>query len=199
VIEFLLARPKIDTAAARVLEVAATEQPTYDHVGSTLDPAAWPGHDPFERSRIVGHGPAAFEAAIDGLRAWACHRGVRARVHPAGAPLVVGTTVVVELPVGPVRVLVPNRIVAVIDDPTRFGFAYGTLPGHEERGEEGFIIEIAPDGTVTATVRVDAIPGSRAARLMGPAVTAASHVAVGRYLAALAHHVAATRPANGSD
>ena len=32
-------------------------------------------------------------------------------------------------------------VVYVIDEPRRFGFAYGTLPDHVERGEERFLIE----------------------------------------------------------
>ena len=36
------------------------------------------------------------------------------------------------------------RIVYVVDEPgpvQRFGFAYGTLPGHAESGEERFVVE----------------------------------------------------------
>jgi uncharacterized protein (UPF0548 family) len=33
------------------------------------------------------------------------------------------------------------RIVHVVDEPRRFGFAYGTLPDHVESGEERFIVE----------------------------------------------------------
>ena len=34
------------------------------------------------------------------------------------------------------------RIVYVVDTPTRYGFAIGTLPGHLERGEERFLVEL---------------------------------------------------------
>jgi uncharacterized protein (UPF0548 family) len=184
-----LARRNIDEAAARIVEAGAGDEPTYDHVRSTIDQVRWPDRHPFVRSRVVGHGPADFAAAVEGLREWVCHRGIRARVHPADAPIAVGATVAVELPLGPVRIVVPNRIVAVLDEPARFGFAYGTLPGHEERGEEGFVVELTADGAVTATVAVDAVPASRAARLAGPAVTLVQHIAVGRYLAAWAAYV----------
>jgi len=40
------------------------------------------------------------------------------------------------------------RIIYVIDEPQRFGFAYGTLPGHVELGEERFSIEQTEDGSV---------------------------------------------------
>ena len=37
------------------------------------------------------------------------------------------------------------RIVYVIDEADRFGFAYGTLTEHVERGEERFTVEFHPD------------------------------------------------------
>ena len=40
------------------------------------------------------------------------------------------------------------RIVYVIDESQRFGFAYGTLPGHVEMGEERFLIERTEDDSV---------------------------------------------------
>jgi uncharacterized protein (UPF0548 family) len=40
------------------------------------------------------------------------------------------------------------RVVYVIDEPERFGFAYGTLPNHIERGEERFLIERQSDDSV---------------------------------------------------
>jgi hypothetical protein len=33
-------------------------------------------------------------------------------------------------------------------DRVRLGLAYGTLPGHPERGEESFVIELLDDGQV---------------------------------------------------
>jgi len=35
-----------------------------------------------------------------------------------------------------------------MDEPQRFGFAYGTLPGHIERGEERFLLEMSDDDSV---------------------------------------------------
>lgn len=55
-----------------------------------------------------------------------------------------------------------DRVVAVVDEPDRWGFAYGTLPGHIEVGEEAFVVEHRLDGAVvvrvTATAHV-ALPG----------------------------------------
>ena len=40
----------------------------------------------------------------------------------------------VAAPIGPLTAVAVCRIVAVVDEPDRYGFAYGTLPGHTERG-----------------------------------------------------------------
>ena len=172
-----------------LLDRAAREEVTYDHVGSTLHPERWPARNPHVERLVLGDGPATFAAAVHGLRNWACQPGIGALVHPATAHLVVGETLLVVLAIGPVRVIVPDRIVEVIDEPLRFGFAYGTLPGHHERGEEAFVVEQRSDGSVQATVRVDATTATVAAKLVGPLVLRFQHVAVRRYLAALAEFV----------
>jgi uncharacterized protein (UPF0548 family) len=61
------------------------------------------------------------------------------------APIVQGTTVGVVAHLPGIHVVNACRIIYVIDeevdDVSYFGFAYGTLPGHIERGEERFLIE----------------------------------------------------------
>jgi uncharacterized protein (UPF0548 family) len=47
---------------------------------------------------------------------------------------------------------IPCRIVYCSDEPNRFGFAYGTLLGHPERGEEAFHVVRGPDDSVTAHI-----------------------------------------------
>lgn len=160
---------------------------TYPHVGSTLDAQVRPSVRC--TARDVGTGPVAFEQAVDGLRKWLPQQNIGARVHPADAPLLEGTDLVVVLGLGPVTVLAPNRIVAVIDEPGRFAFAYGSLPGHPESGEESFSLEVLADGTVRFTICVDAEPATAAVRLGGPAVPWAQRRAIGRYLDAIAGHV----------
>ena len=64
------------------------------------------------------------------------------------------------------------RIVYLIDDTgpvTRFGFAYGTLPGHAERGEERFLIEWdQSDGSVWYDILAFSRPRHVLARLGYP-------------------------------
>ena len=80
---------------------------------------------------------AAFERAIAGLRTWVAHEGAGLRIHPH-EPFAPDATVIVVTTIGPLRLVAPCRIVSVFKDPDAFGFAYGTLPGHPERGEESF-------------------------------------------------------------
>jgi uncharacterized protein (UPF0548 family) len=170
---------QLDEALAEVSRFEVT----YDEVGSTLDQ----GMPCYSRTVDLGHD--TFDAAVAGLRAWACHDGIGANVYPTDAPLVSGTTLLVVLRVGPVRLLVPDRVVGVVDEPNRFGFAYGTLPGHPERGEEAFLVERHPDGRATATIRVAAEGDWLIARLAAPIVRRLQHAALNHYLVALQRYV----------
>ena len=68
---------------------------------------------------------------------------------PDGDPFIVpGDSVLLGIPFGPFHVTAPARVVYVVDDLNRKGFAYGTLPGHPESGEESFIVEQTEDGSV---------------------------------------------------
>jgi len=66
------------------------------------------------------------------------------KIYPGAAPIIGGTTVAVLARHFGFWSLNPCRIVYVIDEPARFGFAYGTLVGHSEIGEERFSVELDP-------------------------------------------------------
>lgn len=59
-----------------------------------------------------------------------------------------GTTVAMAAPVLGAWVLATCRGVYVEDEPTRFAWAYGTLPLHPEEGEERFEVAIEGDRTL---------------------------------------------------
>jgi uncharacterized protein (UPF0548 family) len=54
---------------------------------------------------------------------------------------------------GPLRIREPVRVVAVVDEPHRRGFAYGTLDGHPVSGEEAFVVHRDARGEVWLTLR----------------------------------------------
>lgn len=86
--------------------------------------------------------------------------------------------------VWPVRFWFPARVVYVIDEPDRKGFAYGTLPGHAEEGEEAFLVHRDPEGSVWLTIRAFSRP-SRWWWLVAPALRVAQAWYTARYLRAL--------------
>ena len=60
------------------------------------------------------------------------------------------------------------RIIYLIDEPCRFGFAYGTLTAHVECGEERFLISQSEDGTVCYYIDAFSRPAHWLARLGYP-------------------------------
>ena len=81
-------------------------------------------------------------------------------------------------------------IVAVVDEPDRFGFAYGTLPVHPERGEEAFLVVRDDAGNVRFDVEGVSRPSLRFGRALGPIADRLQHRAVRRYLSAMKNLVA---------
>ncbi len=77
----------------------------------------------------------------------------------------------------------------MLDEPSRAGFAYGTLPGHPERGEEAFVVRLLDDGSVRFDVVAFSRPGSTLTRLAGPIGRAVQYLAAGEYLQALRRYV----------
>ncbi|MCU1406114.1 MAG: hypothetical protein JWQ43_2417 [Glaciihabitans sp.] len=69
-----------------------------------------------------------------------------------------GDTANLLIPFGPFTVGSPVRVVYVINEPNRKGFAYGTLEGHPESGEECWIVERTEDGSVWLTIRAFSRP-----------------------------------------
>ena len=84
----------------------------------------------------------------------------------------------------------PVRVVAVIDEPTRRGFAYGTLPGHPLSGEELFLVERRDDDSVWLTIRSISRPASLGWWLALPVVRLAQLWFLSRYEHALTRPLA---------
>jgi uncharacterized protein (UPF0548 family) len=178
-----LGRPSRMKLDALLVE-ARSAHLSYPHVGSTIDPS--PGPEVGRHELLLGTGEECFARAVERLRAWKCHEAIKATVHPPSAAIEEGVTVLVSLPAGPLSIVVPNRIVAVIEEPRLFGFAYGTLDGHHERGEEAFLIEHGEDDRVEATVTIDATEATVVARLAGPVLRRFQGATARGYLSGLA-------------
>jgi uncharacterized protein (UPF0548 family) len=153
----------LDAARTRYLGAATL---TYPEVGASLATALPPGYHHLERSRVIGRGRDVLETAAADVLAWQVQARAGLRVR-ASSDVVEGAVVELGAGVGRLFVLAPCRVVAVVREPDAAGFAYGTLPGHPESGEEAFVVRIAADGLVTFTVRAFAVEATLPARLSG--------------------------------
>ena len=105
---------------------------TYDEVGATNTTP--PSDYNVDHNRIqIGTGEAVYKKGVEALKNWRQFDlgwvAVKARAFGTWS-------------------LNASRVVYTIDEDRRFGFAYGTLPDHVERGEERFLIEWQPDDSV---------------------------------------------------
>jgi uncharacterized protein (UPF0548 family) len=116
---------------------------SYPEVGRTRDnPPA--GYNVDHRRAQLGKGQTAFEAACAAVRRWEMFRQGWVELCWPDAPIASGTVVASLARAGGMWWLNACRIVYVVDEKSpsrRFGFAFGTLEDHAERGEERFMIE----------------------------------------------------------
>jgi uncharacterized protein (UPF0548 family) len=96
-----------------------------------------------------------------------------------------GDTAILAIPFGRFRVKVPARVVYVVDEPDRKGFAYGTLAGHPENGEEAFLVERRADDSVWLTIRAFSRPANRWWWIVYPVLRITQEVFTRRYERAL--------------
>jgi len=177
------------------LRRALAARPEVPEAGATravaLDAGTLPaGYHHADVERCVGQGPAAFDAACECVLTWAMHRGTGIRVTSSDPRAVLGATVVSRIGIGPLSVTAPCRVVWTVDDATRRGFGYTTLPGHPEFGEEAFVVRLDEDGDVWLRVVVFSRPGRWDTRLAGPVVPWLQRLAVRGYGAAVRRAVA---------
>ena len=113
---------------------------SYSAVGGTAEGA--PAGYNLDHNRIViGRGKDQFEAARAAIDHWKMFELHWIEIFPKQPSVQVGTAVAVvvqHLGFWSVNI---SRIVSVIDEESRYGFAYGTLQCHSEEGEERFLVE----------------------------------------------------------
>ena len=116
---------------------------SYKEVGASKEKI--PSGYPINHRRIrLGNGEQTFARARKAIESWTMYRLDWTRLYPPAAPIVEGETVCVVVDHGFCRSLNPCRIIYVLEESgesERYGFAFGTLPGHSEEGEERFTVE----------------------------------------------------------
>jgi uncharacterized protein (UPF0548 family) len=122
----------------------------------------------------LGVGAETFERAKVAVQRWTMFRFDWLQLCWPDAPIEVGSTVAVMTRALGVWSLNACRIVYLINEEgpvQKFGFAYGTLPGHAERGEERFWVEWHHlDNTVWYDILAFSRPDQLPAKLAYPYV-----------------------------
>jgi uncharacterized protein (UPF0548 family) len=169
-------------AHRRLVGDYAVLEPTSSFDGATCDgeltAAGWDAH-----SWTTAIPAAGRTGLVEAMMRMRVHTGAGLRVD-GERPVAVGTTLVQSVGLGSLRMLIPTRVVRTVDQPDRMGFAYATLPGHPEDGEESFVVERTADGAWRFRVTALSRPASLLVRLSGPLGALAQHLAVRRYLRA---------------
>ncbi len=142
-----LRKPSAD--ALRRFLAAQRELPfTYEAVGATAGTP--PAGYVVDRTRIkLGEGEPVFRSAIAALKRWEQFNLGWVGAWPSDTPIQKGEVVAVMGRAVGVWWLNACRVVHVVDGDgpiSKFGFAYGTLPGHVESGEERFLVEWDREG-----------------------------------------------------
>jgi uncharacterized protein (UPF0548 family) len=117
---------------------------SYDNVGATRGGAAPRGYVVDCYRVRLGEGPEAYARAVEALREWRQFALGWVRLLPPHASIEIGATVGVLARHYGFWSLNTARIAYLFEESgevERFGFGYGTLPGHAERGEERFGVE----------------------------------------------------------
>lgn len=153
---------------------------TYPYVGITYDDDRPQPPAGYDRTEYAVDLAVPFVLAAENLLTWEMHR--RAGLRPAVTAERAEPGVEVVQHFGPLKA--PCRVVWSIEEPTRAGFAYGTLPGHPERGEERFMVEETAEGCRFSIMAISR-PGRWYTAMAGPVGRAVQVYMMRRYVRAM--------------
>ena len=139
----LFTRPNKPTIQ-RFIESQSSLNVNYSGIGSTQGTPP-PGYVVDHTRAKLGEGEADFQTAQAALRNWTHFQ--LGWVEPCwpDTPIEPNQTVAILARVFGVWSLNACRIIYLVQEEQKFGFAYGTLPDHVESGEERFTVEWNPD------------------------------------------------------
>ena len=164
---FLLTKPN-EHSIRMFISAQEGQRFSYPDVGCSRQEAAPTGYTVDHNRVRLGQGANTFEQAKNAVSQWKMFDMPWINLCWPDMPIEVGSTVAVLVSHLGFWSLNACRIVYVIDEHGRYGFAYGTLPQHGERGEERFTVQYNPgDESVWYDVYAVSRPGP-AARLAYP-------------------------------
>lgn len=146
----LLRRPSVEFVA-KYLRSQQAAPLSYDFVGASqsIPDCSTPSDFVLDRRREqIGSGEAAWQRAKQAVQQWVMFQNGWTELHAPAGPPRIGNVVAMQTWLGGFWWLNPCRVLYEIDEDRRFGFGYGTLLDHVERGEERFLVERDADGRV---------------------------------------------------
>ena len=162
-------RPPTEEFLRATLQKQAGLDFTYPDVGATATTP--PDNYTVDHTRVrLGAGDEVFRRAKIGLRGWKQFSFGWLNAFPEDTPICAGELIAVVAHTFGVWSVNVARIIYVIDEPRRFGFAYGTMPGHVEQGEERFLLEQTDDDSVWYDILAFSRPRHILARIGKPLV-----------------------------
>lgn len=141
---------------------------SYQEVGQTKFTKPILHFDNDHNSILLGNGNDVWLKAKNALDAWEQFPSKWTTIYPKNTALKEGEVVAVLFRVLGLWWTNSARIVYSFDEPNRYGFAYGTLPGHIEKGEEVFWIERDYQGDIYYHIKAFSRPRFWLVRLAYP-------------------------------
>ena len=140
----ILLRKPSDARIGRFLDDQRSLPFSYPEVGASRDGAP-PGYPLNQLRGRLGVGPETFARAVEALRSWKMYETGWTKLCWPEVPITEGTVVGVLGRHFGLWSLNACRVAYTIEEEgpplERYGFAFGTLPAHVERGEERFTVE----------------------------------------------------------
>ena len=165
---FHLTKPS-QTQIDKFLDSLPSDTFSYPPVGATRDSGRPKGYVVDHNRQLLGTGRETFESAKQAVRQWKMFDVRGLKLIPDDTPIEPSRNVALLASHLGFYSVSSCRIVYVIDEPDRFGFAYGTLSQHAESGEERFTVEYhAGPGEVWYDIYAFSRPGHWLVRLGYP-------------------------------
>ncbi len=140
---------------------------SYREIGQTTSGQV-ANYDNDHNSILLGKGENVWLNAKNAIDNWQQFPADWTQIYPNTTPLKKGEVVAVLFRVLGLWWTNSARIVYTFDEPNRYGFAYGTLPGHIEKGEEVFWIEKDTEGNIYYHIKAFSTPSLWLVRLAYP-------------------------------
>lgn len=165
----------------------ALDELTYDDVGVTqLESPSWDrGRHRLETTVRLGAGEECWLTSSTAVLDWAVKTRSGFQVLGGCGAADLGRDYELGFRLGPVRVREPVRVVGLVREQDRCGFAYGTLRGHPVSGEEAFVVHRDAAGQVFLTIRSFTLPAPGWRTAAFPIFLVAQQALRHRYIASL--------------